>query len=159
MNKIKQLAFLLVAFTSFALLSCGGGGGGGDDTPQLTEEEQRLLDLAGTTGITYEAVSVTRDSETNNEYDDFTLFLKTGTSSNTYTTTDGDPIFDASGTWSVSSSNINQVTISRGSSTFPATMSNFNAAAGTFTLTINYTAQGGAAAGLSGTYVFNMEKQ
>tara|TARA_R110001592_G_scaffold247812_2_gene509956 strand:- start:5173 stop:5652 length:480 start_codon:yes stop_codon:yes gene_type:complete len=159
MIRIKHLSFLLIAICALTLSSCGGGGG--DDTPALTAEEQRLLDLVGTTGVTYEASSITFNGTAATGFDNFTLTLRGTASSKTYSTTDGDPVFKASGSWAFKGTSISEILIDANSNnTF--VISSFNATAGTFTLTVNFVANGGVAAGTAstnGTYVFNLVKQ
>ncbi|WP_421976874.1 hypothetical protein [Roseivirga seohaensis] len=162
MFRIKHLSFLLIALFALTLSSCGGGGGGGgDDTPTLTAEEQRLLDLVGTTGVTYEATSITFNDVAATGFDDFTLTLRGTASSKTYSTTDGDPVFKATGSWAFKGTSISEILIdSNSNNTFVIT--NFSASAGTFTLTVDFVASGGVAAGMNGTngtYVFNLVKQ
>ncbi|WP_339698506.1 hypothetical protein [uncultured Roseivirga sp.] len=161
MLRIKHFSFVFIAFFALTLSSCGGGGGGGDDTPTLTAEEQRLLDLVGTTGVTYEATSITFNGAAATGFDNFTLTLRGTASSKTYSTTDGDPVFKATGSWAFNGTNINQIFID-GNSSNTFVVSAFNASAGTFTLTVNFVASGGVAAGTNstnGTYVFNLVKQ
>lgn len=160
MLRIKHLSFILIAFFTLTLSSCGGGGGG-DDTPALTAEEQRLLDLVGTTGVTYKASSITFKGAPATGFDDFTLTLRGTASSKTYSTTDGDPVFKATGSWAFNGTNINQILID-GNSSNTFVVSAFNASAGTFTLTVDFVASGGVAAGTNGTngiYIFNLVKQ
>lgn len=168
MNRLKTLLLSLLAIFSFALVSCGGSSGGGDDTPEPTAEEQRILDLAGSSGSTWTATSITFEGSPAQGFDDFSLTLRgTLAGSKSYTTVDGDPVFNASGTWALSSTNINQITID-GNSDNVFTISNFNADASpaTLTLTVNFTASGGGSAngvdgveGTDGTYVFNLQAQ
>jgi len=161
MIRIKHFIFLLISVCALSLSSCGGGSGGGDDTPTLTAEEQRLLDLVGTTGVTYVASSITFNGAAATGFDDFTLTLRGTASSKTYSTTDGDPVFKATGSWAFNGTNINQILID-GNSSNTFAISSFNASAGTFTLTVNFVASGGVAAGTAstnGTYVFNLVKR
>ncbi|MGW8122390.1 hypothetical protein ACV07N_06985 [Roseivirga echinicomitans] len=160
MIRVKHLSFILIALFALTLTSCGGGKGG-DDTPTLTAEEQRLLDLAGTTGVTYDATSITFNDAPATGFDSFSLTLRGTATSKTYSTTDGDPVFKASGTWNINSSNINQIFID-GNANNTFEVSAFNATAGTFTLTVNFVASGGVAAGMNGTngmYVFKLIKR
>ena len=161
MIRIKHLSFLLIAICALTLSSCGGGGGG-DDTPALTAEEQRLLDLVGTTGVTYEATSITFENAPATGFDDFTLTLKGTASSKTYSTTDGEPVFKLTGgTWAFKGTSISEILID-GNANNTFVISSFNATAGTFTLTVDFVANGGVAAGTAstnGTYVFNLVKQ
>ena len=161
MKMKKGLIVLLLLATVFTLNSCGSGGDDEDETPTLTAEEQRLLDLAGTSGITYVATSVTFEGSPDPRFDDFTLRLRGTATNKTYITTDGEPVFQPSGSWTFNGTNINQILIDRNTNnTF--VLSSFNAAAGTFTITVNFAASGGVASGISGTngtYIFNLEKQ
>jgi hypothetical protein len=168
MNRFKTSLLSLLAIFSFALVSCGGGSGGGDDTPQPTPEEQRILDLAGSSGSTWTATSITFEGSPAQGFENFSLTLRgTLEGSKTYSTVDGDPVFNASGSWELSSSNINQITID-GNANNVFTISNFNADASpaTLTLTVDFTAAGGGSAngvdgieGTDGRYVFNLQAQ
>ena len=168
MNRLKTLLLSLLAIFSFALVSCGGGSGGGDDTPEPTAEEQRILDLAGSSGSTWIATSVLFEGVQSDSFENFTLTLRgTLTGNKSYQSSNGTPVFNANGTWALSSTNINQITID-GNSDNVFTISNFNADASpaTLTLTVNFTASGGGSAngvdgveGTDGTYVFNLQAQ
>lgn len=159
-NKISSLfSALLIIAIIFTFSSCGGGGG--DSEPELTPEEQRLLDLVGTTGVTYSASSITFEGSPATGFENFRLTLRGTANSKTYTTVDGDPVFSASGTWSFNDTNLNQIVIDNVTANV-YNISAFNATAGTFTITVNFVAQGGVAAGTAstnGTYVFNLVKQ
>ena len=158
MMRTKYLLLSLLTLFSFAVLSCGGGGD--DDSPGLTDEEQRLLDLGGTSGSTWTATSITFDGAPATGFESFSLTLRGTATSKTYTSVDGDPLFQASGTWDFNSGNINQVIID-GNTGNVFTISNFNASAtpATMRLTVNFTAQGGAAAGTDGLYVLELQAQ
>jgi hypothetical protein len=154
----KLLTTVLILSVVFTLGACGGGG---DDEPDLTPEEQRLVDLAGTTGITYAATSITFEGSPATGFENFRLTLRGSATSKSYTTVDGDPVFGASGTWNFNGTNLNQIVIDNVTSNVYA-ISAFNATAGTFTITVNFVANGGVAAGTNstnGTYVFNLAKQ
>ncbi len=57
MIRTKYYILSLLVILTLSTLSCGGS----DDTPALTAEEQRLLDLGGTSGATWIATSITFD--------------------------------------------------------------------------------------------------
>jgi hypothetical protein len=158
MLKMKKIALLTISLVTLVLFSCGGGGG----TDPLTPEEQRLVDLAGgSSGITYTASSITFEGSPATGFDNFRLTFRGTETSKTYSTVDGDPVFSASGTWDFNGSNVNQIVIDSNTSNI-FNISNFNASAGTMTITVNFVANGGVAAGTNstnGTYVFNLVKQ
>uniref|UniRef100_UPI0040488D97 hypothetical protein n=2 Tax=Roseivirga sp. TaxID=1964215 RepID=UPI0040488D97 len=158
MLKTKKFALLTISLVTLVLFSCGGKGGG---TDPLTPEEQRLVDLAGSSGITYVASSVMFENALASGFENFSLTFRGTETSKTYSTVDGDPVFSASGTWDFNGTNINQIVIDNNTSNV-FNISNFDASAGTFTLTVNFVANGGVAAGTNstnGTYVFNLVKQ
>lgn len=156
MLKTKTLSLLAIAMVSIIMFSCKGKG----EDP-LTPEEQRLIDLAGSTGVTYTASSITFEGSPATGFDSFSLTLRGNETSKTYSTVDGDPVFSASGTWDFNGTNVNQIVIDNNTSNV-FNISNFDASAGTFTLTVNFVSNGGVAAGTNstnGTYVFNLVKQ
>lgn len=163
MQKITSHLFsLLIVVSLFSISACGGGG---DDEPELTPEEQRLLELAGSTGTRWTATSITFDGAPANSFDNFslTLFGTDPTATLTYNSTDGDPLLGSSGTWSFNGSNINQIIVD-GNDNNVYNISNLNTSTtpSTMTLTVNFTSGGGVANGVSGTdgtYVFNLEAQ
>lgn len=147
----------LLAFTAVAVmfsLACGG-----DDGPsEPTAEEQRIIDLAGDTGVTWTATSITQDGAPANGFDNFSLTFRTGASL-TYTANNSTPLIAASGPWEFNNGNLNQI-IFNGDSDNVFNISNLNTTAtpATVTLTVNFTnPNSGAAAGASGTYVFNLQ--
>lgn len=158
MLKMKNIALLAISMFTIVLFSCGGGGG----TDPLTPEEQRLLDLAGSaSGVTYTASSITFEGSPATGFENFRLTFQGTATSKTYSTVDGDPVFSASGSWAFNGTNINQIVIDNNTSNV-FNISSFDASAGTFTLTVNFVANGGVAAGTNstnGTYVFNLVKQ
>lgn len=158
MIRTKHYILSLLVILSFSVLSCGGGGG--DDTPTLTAEEQRLLDLGGTSGATWIATSITFDGAPATGFDNFSLTLRGTATSKSYTSIDGDPLFAASGTWSFNGTNINQLIFSGDESNI-FTLSNIvtTSTPATARLTVNFTSDGGAAAGTSGLYVLNLQAQ
>jgi hypothetical protein len=159
MSRIKKSSLLAFSLITLFLFSCGGGG---DGEPDLTPEEQRVVDLAGSAaGVTYAASSITFEGSPAEGFDNFRLTLRGTATSKTYTTTNGDPVFAASGTWSFNDTNINQILIDNVTSNV-YNISSLDATAGTFTLSVNFVANGGVAAGTNstnGTYVFNLVKQ
>ena len=160
MIKIKNLILTVMCLAMITALSCGDDGGGGGPEP-LTDEEQRLLDLGGTTGVTWVATSITQDGAPANGLENFSITMRGTETSKTYTSTDASPFLRASGTWDFNSGNINQL-IFDGDTDNVYAVSNFNATAtpATMRLTVNYTnPAGGVAAGQNGTYVFNLQAQ
>jgi hypothetical protein len=157
MLKTKKIALLAIALVFIVMFSCKDKKG----TDPLTPEEQRLVDLVGSTGITYTASAITFEGSPATGFDNFSLTLRGNETSKTYSTLDGDPVFSASGTWDFNGTNLNQIIIdSNTSNVFNIT--SFDATAGTFTITVNFVANGGVAAGTAstnGTYVFNLVKQ
>lgn len=163
MKRIKSY-FLILNIIGLAILSsCGGGGGGGDDTPQLTPEEQRLVDLAGTsTGVVWATTSVTFDGAASDFFEDLTITFRGNATSKTYTSTNGNPLFGASGTWDFNGTNIGEIIFDGDSGNIYSITVNASASPSTLVMTVNYTASGGVAAGVNGangTYVFNMAQQ
>ena len=160
MNKIKNLLLVCLTMVLMLSLACGDDDGGGDD-PQLTPEEQRLLDLGGSSGITWVATSITQDGAPAAGFDNFTLTVRGTETSKTYNSTDGDPLLNASGTWDFNGTNINQIIFDGDSdNVYSLSGINFTTAPATFTMTVNYTNPGGGTrAGGNGTYVFNMQAQ
>lgn len=157
MMRTKYLLLSLLTLFSFAVLSCGGGG---DDSPTLTDEEQRLLDLGGTSGATWIATSITFGGAPATGFESFSLTLRGTATSQTYESVDGDPLFQANGTWDFNGANINELVFD-GNTSNVFTISNLNTSAtpATVTLTVNFTAQGGAAAGTDGLYILNLQAQ
>jgi hypothetical protein len=157
MLKTKKIALLAITLVFIVMFSCKDKKG----TDPLTPEEQRLVDLVGSTGITYTASAITFEGSPATGFDNFSLTLRGNETSKTYSTLDGDPVFSASGTWDFNGTNLNQIIIdSNTSNVFNIT--SFDATAGTFTITVNFVANGGVAAGTNstnGTYVFNLVKQ
>ena len=154
--RLKYYIFSLLIVASFGLMSCGGGD---DDTPALTAEEQRLLDLVGTSGSTWEATSITFDGAPATGFDNFSFTLRGTATSKSYSSIDGDPLFGASGTWAFNGTNINEL-IFDGNDGNVYTLSNLNTTAtpSTLRLTVSFTSDGGAAAGIDGLYVLNLQE-
>lgn len=161
MRSIKKI-FSSILFFSLVLTmtSCPG-----DDTPDLTAEEQRILDLAGSTGTTWVATSITFDGAPAQGFDNFsiTLFGTDPSTALTYSSTDGDPLFAASGTWAFNGTNINQIIIDGNmNNVYEVSNLNTSASPATVRLTVNFTSGAGAANGVSGTdgtYVLDLEAQ
>ncbi|GEM_PF-6241677 len=155
-SKSLLLIFILLAFS--ALSSCGG-----DDVPDLTPEEQRLVDLAGTeSGVTWATTSVTFDGAPSDFFGDLTITFRGTATSKTYTSTNGVPLFNASGTWAFSGTDIGKLVFDGDGGNIYSINVNSSATPATLTMTVNYTASGGVAAGVNGangTYVFNMAQQ
>lgn len=158
MIKLRNYLFAITAIAVMFTLACGGGGDDGPGEP--TAEEQRILDLAGTTGSTWIATSITQDGAPANGFDNFSLTMRSGTSL-TYSANNSTPLIAASGPWEFNNDNINQI-IFNGDSDNVFNVSNLNTTntPATVTLTVNFTnPNGGTAAGASGTYVFNLQAQ
>lgn len=157
---MKKTLKLLLILSLFAFATACGGG---DDEPDLTPEEQRLVDLAGTeSGVTWATTSVTFDGAPSEFFSDLTITFRGTATSKTYTSTNGTPLFNASGTWDFDGTNINALIFDGdGGNVYTANV-NASATPPTLTMTVNYTASGGVAAGVNGangTYVFNMAQQ
>lgn len=162
MKTIKSY-FLILSLIGFTMLtSCGSDDGGGDDTPQRTPEEQRLFDLAGTTGITWATTSVTFDGASSNFFSDLTLTLRGSVNAKRYTSSNGSPLWLASGTWDFNGDNLDQIFFDGDDGNIYNISINAGSSTSTLTMTVNYTSNGGVAAGTNGangTYVFTMEEQ
>ena len=156
MKKLKTFFLILGLISLSVIASCGGGG---DDTPDLTPEEQRLVDLAGTTGVTWKAVSVTFDGAPANGLDNFSVTFRGNATSKTYNSVDGDPFLGASGTWNFVGTNINQITFDNNTDNVYNLSLNTSSSPSVLTMTVNYTSDGGTRAGASGTYVFTLQQQ
>lgn len=160
MQRIKPILFSLFLLT--ALVSMTACGGGGDDEPDLTPEEERLLALAGSSGTEWTATSITFEGGPANGFENFslTLFGSDPNATLTYNATDGDPLFASSGTWAFNGTNINQIILDENTGNV-FSISNFDAETtpATMTLTVNFSANGGVANGVTGTdglYVFEL---
>lgn len=158
MNYKKTFSFLFCLLTLSLMVSCGG-----DDEPDLTPEEQRILDLTGTTGITWKATSVTFDGAPANGLDNFSITLRSTNTSKVYSSRDGDPFLNPTGSWSFNGTNLNQLIFDADDANIYA-ITNINSSTdpATLTMTVNFTKGGGLAAGVKGadgTYVFNLEAQ
>ncbi len=162
MLKLKTTLYTILLVVLVASVSACGSDGG-DDGPSLSPEEQRLLDLAGSSGTTWTPTSITFEGAPANGFDNFSLTLRGTDPAATlnYTSVDGDPIFQASGTWVLTGLNTIEID---GNSTnvFNITSLNTSVTPATLTLQVNYTSGGGVAAGVAGTdgnYIFNLEAQ
>jgi len=136
------------------ILACGG-----DDNAPPTEEELRLIEIAGSgNGITWTATSVTFESLAVTFFDGMTLTLRTASTGETYSSTNADPVFGTNGTFAINPSNLNQITIDgNANNIFNITNLDSESTPATMTLTVNFTETGGGIEGISGTYVFNLE--
>lgn len=151
---MKKFKFLLLALISMSLIACGG-----DDDPAPTAEELRLIEIAGSgNGIVWTAASVTFEGSPSANFDGMTLTLKTASAGETYSSTNGDPVFGSSGTFALNPTNLNQITIDGNSNNvFNITNLNSETSPATMTLTVNFTESGGTIEGTNGTYVFNLQ--
>lgn len=158
MNFKKTIYFLFCLVTLSLMVSCGG-----DDEPDLTPEEQRILDLVGTFGITWKATTVTFDGAPANGLDNFSITLRSTNTIKAYSSVDSDPFLNPTGSWSFNGTNLDQI-IFDGDEANIYGISNINSSTNpaTLTLTVNFTKGGGLAAGVEGadgTYIFNLEAQ
>lgn len=151
---MKKFKFLLFALISMTILGCGG-----ENNPPPTEEELRLIEIAGTgNGITWTAASVTFEGSPSTNFDGMTLTLRTASGGETYGSTNGDPVFNSSGTFALNATNLNQLTFDGNSNNvFSITNLNSEASPATMKLTVNFTESGGTIEGTNGTYVFNLQ--
>jgi len=162
MIKFKNLVFAIVSIAVISALSCGGGGGGGGDDPvPLTPEEQRLLDLGGSSGVTWVATSITQDGAPTDGLENFSITLRGTETSKTYNSTDASPFLSSSGTWDFNNDNISQLVFDGDSdNVYVISELNTTSTPATVKLTVNYTnPQGGVPAGQNGTYVFSLQAQ
>ncbi len=159
MLKTKHLITSLLAIAAFSLLFLSSCKNGSDDEP-LTAEEQRLLDLGGSSGVTWVATSITFQGAPATGFDNFSVTMRGTETSKTYTSTDADPLLNASGSWDFNGTNINQLVFDEDSDNVYS-ISNLitEATPATLTLTVNYTEPGGTIEGVNGTYVFNLQAQ
>jgi len=157
MIKLKNYFLAFAAIALMFTFACGG-----DDGPsEPTAEELRLTALAGDSGVTWRAVSITQDGSPANGFDNFSLTMRGTADSKTYTSSDADPLIAASGPWAFNGTNLNQLIFNDDSdNVFNISNLNTDATPATVTLTVNFTnPNGGGAAGASGTYVFNLQAQ
>lgn len=156
---------LLRSFFFLAIITIVSACGPKEDP--ITPEEQRLLDLAGSTGTTWNATSVTYDNAPDDRFDGLSLTLR-GTdplAALTYSSTNGAHVFNSSGTWELTSVTTSSATViidNNTSNEFTISNLNTDATPATMTIRVNFTSGGGVAAGSSGTdgsYVFNFEAQ
>lgn len=154
-----KLTIQLLTFCLLLSFSCGGGGG--DDSPVPTAEELRLIDLAGTSGITWQASSITIDGSPISNTDAFSITLRGSVNDGkTYSSANASPLFNPTGTWDFYNNSLNQVVVD-GDADHVYTITNLNTTTqpATMTLTVNYTGQGGVAAGSGGLYTINLQAQ
>ena len=159
MNHSTTLRTFFYSFLLLFMMSCGGG----DDEPSLTEEEQRILDLVSTNGITWKATSVTFEGAPANGLDDFSVTLRSANTVKAYSSNDADPFLKPNGSWAFNNDNLNQIIFDNDEvNVYGITNINTSSTPATLTLTVNFIKQGGTAAGVQGadgTYVFNLEAQ
>lgn len=160
-NTKHTLLMLLMLVMTATITACGGDGGG--DEPQLTPEEQRLLDLAGTSGTVWNATSVTFAGAPDDRFENFSLTLRgtDPTATLSYTSQNGDPVFRSSGTWQLTGTTTIEID-GNSNNVFNINSLNTNTTPATLTLSVNFISGGGVAAGVTGTdgqYVFNLEAQ
>lgn len=157
MKRFLNVWFMAVAL--FALAACGGGGdgdGGGNPDPQPTPEQQQTAKIAGTNSKTWRASAITLNGAPAQNYDTQT-FSVTFTTAKNYSTSAGDPIFRASGSWNYQNDNLNSLIFDNDQNVV-ATVSNLNAQGTQMTLTIDFELQsaGSRVEAINGTYVFNL---
>ena len=147
MKPMKNILSVLSSLAAFAILisisSCGGGGGG-DTTPDMS-----ALLKSGT----WKVNTVTVNGA--NELDMFTgLTVNFGASS--FTSTNGDPVWPSSGTWTL---NAAAKTISRGDGLVITVGNNISETALTLTLDWAQTTLGGGRIGsIEGEHIFTFGK-
>ena len=152
--KYKSLLLSLIAVLCVGSLACGGDDNGGG----LTDEQQRLLDLAGTTGVTWTNSTVTFEGQPLTSFEGSTITLTVSGTSGSYTSTGEwvDLLGSSSGTWGLATGNINQI-IFNGDLDNVFNISNFSTTGNpSATLTVNYTSNSSGASGTSGTYVISI---
>jgi hypothetical protein len=154
MQKFKSLLLTLLVVTTFIGIT-----GCGDDEPDKSPIDQRCEEIGGASGKTWTASSITFESAPAAGFDNFSLTLNC--SAKSYSATDGDPIFAATGTWDFNGGNVNEL-IFDGNEGNIFTISGLNTSSSpqTMTLTVDYIAPGGVANGVAGTdgrWIFNLE--
>ena len=101
-NALRLVNYLLMVACLFTLYSCPDNGGGGTPTP--TVEEERIEVLTGNSSKIWRTSSITFEGAPATGFDNFSLTLA---SNKTYSSTDGDPLFNTSGSWDFNGSNLN----------------------------------------------------
>jgi len=151
-KSISILYALLLLMAGLTISSCGGGGG--DDptpttpTPSATETNTQFLSSGN-----WKVSSVKVDGVDQSSL--FTGFTLQFTSSS-YTTTNGDPVWPASGSWSFTDATATTVKRSDG---VVITISSISTTNFVFTLTWDKTTLGaGRASSVKGTHTFAMTK-
>ena len=141
----KLWVFYLVMVGISLTLACGD-----DDSSGPTLLEERLEALAGN----WVLGTVNNDGQdVTGQFSGFTLTL---TSSESFTTTNGGNAWPASGTFQLSSTNLNELTRDDGVRVTITTINETN-----LSLTFQITEVGGTAAGsngITGTFIFNLNK-
>ncbi len=97
--------------SSFLLFSCGDDNNGG---PEKTPEELATEELAGTTGsqvwVIGSSGSVSKDGSLQTaDFADFEIRFISNNTGRSYTTTEGNLLFDASGSWGFEGSNLDKI--------------------------------------------------
>jgi hypothetical protein len=156
MNRFLNVWFLAVAM--FVITACGGdsGNGGGDPDPQPTPEQLQTAKIAGTNSKTWRASSISLNGAPAQNYDTQNFSI-TFTTSKNYTTTAGDPVFQASGSWNYQTGNLNSLIFDNDQNAV-ATLSNLNSQGTQMTLTIDFelASAGSRVEAINGTYVFTL---
>ncbi len=99
-NRFKvACSVLLLTYGVTYLVGCGGGG---DPTPQISETEQAVKNL---TGSSWKMKSVTIDGvDKSSLFTSFTMtFTKSGSTNGSYTTTGGGVVWPGNGNWALQS--------------------------------------------------------
>lgn len=156
MKRILNLGLVVLMVSLFAACAGGGDDNGGDPTPQPTPEQQRVTQLAGTANKTWRATSITLNGAPAQNYNTATFSLSF-TTTRTYSTQAGDPIFRPSGAWNFRDGNLNQLIFDNDPNVV-ANISNLNTQGTQMTLTIDFQLRSSSARvdAINGTYVFTL---
>jgi hypothetical protein len=140
-----------VFLTTAILLSCVIGFSSCD--PKGPDESEVNPNLALLTAATWRVNDVTVDGVNQNSlFDGFTLKFNNGT----FTSTNGAPVWPASGTWSFDSGSNTNITRGDGKA---LTITSINASTLVFTLEWDETTfEGGRSSSISGAHVFTLTK-
>jgi hypothetical protein len=136
-----------------------------DPAPIKTPEQLAIEDLAGESSLTWTVANggtVTRDgrSETN-IYQDFEIQFTGNTNSKTYSTSNGNDLFDNSGNWAFVGDNLDKIQLA---GTKPASGNeiSYTRSGNDLTLTFNIAVPGARTipnAAVAGSYVFRLKRK